>query len=282
MEDCGHRFAAPTVSVLEKEGRDVLIGRSRRARSSWPATALALAALALCACSSNRSTAAAAPSVGTVAQRTVPAAIGQLMFTDAQGRPVTLASLRGKTVVLTDFLSLCQEVCPLTSANLGQVDQAIGRAGRASEIALVEVTVDPERDTSARLAAYSKIIGAGANWQLLTGSAADVAALWKWFGVAYERQPESSPAPVDWWTGKALTYDVGHSDVLFFLDPQGVERYLISGAPNATSVPIPSALASFLNDEGRTNHNSPAAGAWTAADVDAVLSWMTGRAIKAG
>jgi cytochrome oxidase Cu insertion factor (SCO1/SenC/PrrC family) len=260
----------------------VLIGRRRRTTSSWPAAALILGALALCACSTNHSKGSTAPSVGSVAQRTVPDSVQQLVFKDDQGRPVTLASLRGKTVVLTDFLSLCQEVCPLTSANLGQVNQAVGRAGRAGDISIVEVTVDPGRDTSARLAAYSKIIGAGANWQLLTGTAADVAALWKWFGVAYERQPESSPAPMDWWTGEPLTYDVGHSDVLFFLDPQGVERYLITGAPNAAAVPIPAALASFLNDEGRSNHDSPAAGAWTAGDVDAVLSWITGAAIKAG
>lgn len=255
---------------------------SRRPRSSLPAVLLALSLLMLCACSSGHSAGAAVPRAGSVAHRAVPDAIEQLLFHDDQGRPVTLASLRGKTVVLTDFLSLCQEVCPLTSANLGQVKQAVGRAGRAGDITLVEVTVDPDRDTSARLAAYSKIIGAGANWQLLTGSSADVAALWRWFGVAYERQPESSPAPVDWWTGKALTYDVGHSDVLFFLDPRGVERYLITGAPNAASVPIPAALASFLSDEGRSNHDSPAAGAWTAADVDAVLSWLTGAAITNG
>jgi cytochrome oxidase Cu insertion factor (SCO1/SenC/PrrC family) len=235
-----------------------------------------LGVLVLAACATGRSQGRSAPTVGTVAQRTVPDAIAQLAFQDGQGKPVTLASLRGKTVVLTDFLSLCQEVCPLTSANLGQVRQAVERAGRQTDIELVEVTVDPSRDTPARLAAYSTIIGAGGNWQLLTGTAADVAALWKWFGVAYERQPESSPAPVDWWTGKPLTYDVGHSDVLFFLDPAGVERYLITGAPNAASVPVPAALASFLNDEGRKNRASPDAGAWTASDVDAVLSWLTG------
>jgi cytochrome oxidase Cu insertion factor (SCO1/SenC/PrrC family) len=235
-----------------------------------------LAVLALTACSTGHSNTGSVPTVGTVAQRTVPDAIAQLAFQDDQGNPVTLASLRGKTVVLTDFLSLCQEVCPLTSANLAQVRQAVDRAGRQGDIELVEVTVDPARDTSARLAAYTKIIGAGGNWKLLTGTAASVAALWKWFGVAYERQPESSPAPVDWWTGKPLTYDVGHSDVLFFLDPSGVERYLITGSPNATSVPVPAALASFLNDEGRKNRASPEAGAWTASDVETVLGWLTG------
>jgi protein SCO1/2 len=235
-----------------------------------------MAMVALAACSAGHSAGAPVPTAGTVAQRAVPDAIAQLAFQDEQGKPLTLSSLRGKTVVLTDFLSLCQEVCPLTSANLGQVRQAVDQAGRQGDIELVEVTVDPARDTSARLAAYTKIIGAGGNWKLLTGTAASVAALWKWFGIAYERQPEPSPAPVDWWTGKPLTYDVGHSDVLFFLDPSGVERYLITGSPNAASMPLPAALASFLNDEGRKNRASPEAGAWTASDVDSVLGWLTG------
>ena len=218
-------------------------------------------------------------SAGTVSARLVPESVASLRFTDDQGRSVSLASLRGKTVVLTDFLSLCQEVCPLTSANLGRVQQSVIASSRQSSVELVEVTVDPARDTKERLAAYSTIIGAQGNWRLLTGSAADVAALWKWFGVAFERQPEPSPAATDWWTGRPLTYDVGHSDVLFFLDGTGKERYLISGAPDASAVGVPRPLASFLNDEGRSNLASPAPGAWTAGDVDSVLTWLTGHHI---
>ncbi|MDX6255691.1 MAG: hypothetical protein QOJ11_2025 [Frankiales bacterium] len=235
-----------------------------------------MAMVALAACSTGHSDGPSVPTAGTVAQRTVPDAVAQLAFQDDQGKPVTLSSLRGKTVVLTDFLSLCQEVCPLTSANLGLVRQAVDRAGRQGDIELVEVTVDPSRDTPARLAAYSKLLGASGNWKLLTGTAGNVAALWKWFGVAYERQPEPSPPAIDWWTGMPLTYDVGHSDVLFVLDQQGVERYLITGSPNAAAVPLPAALASFLNAEGRSNRASPEAGGWTATDVEAVLSWLTG------
>jgi protein SCO1 len=255
--------------------------RSRHRLFPVSAVGLLVVAVTLTACSASHGASDSPPTVGTAAQRTVPAAVDQLPFEDAQGHRVTLSSLRGKTVVLTDFLSLCQEVCPLTSANLGRVQQAVSKAGRQSDIELVEVTVDPPRDTPARLAAYGKLFGVGANWKLLTGTAANVAALWKWFGVAYERQPESSPAAIDWWTGKPLTYDVGHSDVMFFLNSHGVERYLITGSPDASAVPLPAPMATFLDDDGRSNLASPAAGAWTAADIDAVLSWLTGDRITA-
>jgi cytochrome oxidase Cu insertion factor (SCO1/SenC/PrrC family) len=246
------------------------------------AAASAIGALVLSACSASGGRQSATPSVGTAGNRTVPQNILDLSFVDDNGAATTLASMRGKTVVLTDFLTLCQEICPLTSANLRSVQQAVGRAGLSADIVLVEVTVDPVRDTPARLAAYRKIVGADANWKFLTGNAANVAALWKWFGVAYEQTPGTSPAPIDWWTGKPLTYDIGHSDAVFFIDPKGTQRYVVSGPPNLAGEALPNPLASFLNEEGRANMSSPEADSWTATDVDAVLSWLTGRRIVGG
>ena len=208
----------------------------------------------------------------------VPPEIAGLSLLDDTGAPTTLASLHGKIVVLTDFLTLCQEICPLVSANFSKVQEAVARAGLSNDIELVEVTVDAERDTPARLAAYGNIVGAQSNWKLLTGSAANIAALWKWFGVAYEKTSEQSTAP-DWWTGQPLTFDVGHTDAIFFIDRNGTQRYVVAGPPNASGVQVPAALSSFLNDEGRANVTSAAADSWTAPDVDAVLSWLTGRRI---
>lgn len=194
---------------------------------------------------------------------------------------MTLAALRGKTVVLTDFLTLCQEICPLTSANLAAVQKSLTSGGVEKNIVLVEVTVDPVRDTPQRLAAYRKIVGAGPNWLLLTADADTIASLWKWFGVAYQTSAEAgSPAPTDWWTGQPLTFDVGHNDAVFFLDSKGVERYLLTGTPNADGAPVAKPLVGFLNDEGRTNLASPGLNAWTATDVERTLSWLTGSEIS--
>ena len=44
-------------------------------------------------------------------------------------RPVTLASLRGKTVVLSPSSTLCQEICPLISANFGAADRDVRQPG---------------------------------------------------------------------------------------------------------------------------------------------------------
>src|SRR5674476_336449 len=51
--------------------------------------------------------------------------VAALPFVNQDGQAVTLDSFKGQTVVLTDFLSLCQEVCPLTAGNFGQIAEKV-------------------------------------------------------------------------------------------------------------------------------------------------------------
>ena len=143
------------------------------------------------------------PTSGTAFDVAVPAAVANLPLVDQSGRVVTLASLKGKTVVLADFLTLCQEICPLTSANLRLVDDAVSRAGLSGSVQILEVTVDPGRDSPARLTAYQKLFGARPGWSFVTGTTPQLAALWKQFGVPFERTPEpAGDAPSAWLTGR--------------------------------------------------------------------------------
>lgn len=54
----------------------------------------------------------------------VPAPDFQL--TDERGEPVSLASLRGKAVVLTFLYTSCPDTCPLVATKLGQVQRQLG------------------------------------------------------------------------------------------------------------------------------------------------------------
>jgi cytochrome oxidase Cu insertion factor (SCO1/SenC/PrrC family) len=257
--------------------------RSRGSRSAALAAVVALCAT-LCACTSHTPTSTAAsqtPTTGSVVDVAVPAAVANLDLVDQSGQRVTLASLRGKTVVLADFLSLCQEVCPLTTANLRSVVDAVRRAGMTGDVQVLEVTVDPQRDRPARLKAYQHLFGAEPNWSFATGRASDVAALWKWFGVAYSRTEEpAGPPPRDWLTGRPLTYDVDHQDVVFVLGSDGNERWFVDGMPNSSgSAAPPAPLQTFLNADGRHNQTAPADPSWTAADVEQALSYVTGQPI---
>ncbi len=138
-------------------------------------------------------------------------------------------------------------------------------------------TVDPWRDSPARLRAYRKLTGV--DFTQLTGTKAQIRRLWKFFGVAYYRVPQGKPPDVDWLTHKPETFDVQHTDALFLIDPQMQERIADDGMPQITGR-LPSALASLLNDQGRHNLAHPQF-AWTAGDAIDDLYYLMNRNIPA-
>jgi protein SCO1/2 len=209
----------------------------------------------------------------------VPASVLNLPLTDAAGQRTTLSALRGKVVVLGSSMTLCQEICPLLAANFVYLARQAGKAGHAADVDFVQLTIDPDRDIPARLAAYRHLFApAPANWSTLTGPASSISAIWKYFGASYDKVPEDSPPARDWWTGKLLTYDVQHSDVVVFLDARQRERYLIDEAPNTAGRQPPQRLKDFLSAEGRTNLSDPASGAsWTPQDAAGVVNWIAGK-----
>lgn len=211
--------------------------------------------------------------------RQIPPSIADLPLTDDNGHETSLAAYRGSYILLTDFLTLCQDVCPLTSANFAAIDRSLAAAHLRDKVQLIELSVDPERDTPERLHAYRQLFQAPSNWSLLTASPAVAAQVWRFFGAYYQRVPEDPDAGTDWLTGQRLTYDVDHSDVLAYIDPQGAERFVILGLPNTQGRPLPRAMQSFLSDLGRTHQVHPAADTWTVKQALGVLSFLTGTRI---
>lgn len=243
------------------------------------AATLAIAVFAV-ACGGSKAT-PGPPSayLGTVVDRTVPAAIADLPLTTDAGRPTSLAAWHGQVVVLADFLTLCQETCPLTTGNLLQMDRAVTKAGLGGRVRFAELTVDPARDTPARLRAYRQLTAAPANWLLLTARPAVIEQIWRYFGIWYQQAAEQNPPGTDWLTGKPLTYDVNHEDALLYLDTAGRLRFVIEGGPNASGSPVPPALRRFLDAEGRAGLSHPDASTWTAQDALTPIAWLTRRPI---
>ena len=247
----------------------------------WLAGALAASALAVSACASGPGAPGPPPAyLGTVVDAPVPASVANLPLTTDTGQVTSLAAWRGEVVVLTDFLTLCQETCPLTTGNLLVMDRAVTAAGLGRRVHFVELTVDPGRDTPSRLRAYRKLIGAPANWSLLTGSPAVTGQIWRYFRVWYQRVAEASPPGTDWLTGKPLSYDVDHQDTLVYLDARGRERFVVTGNPNAMAAPIAPVMRRFLSAQGRADLSHPDASTWTAAEALSPIAWLTGQAIR--
>lgn len=213
--------------------------------------------------------------IGTNLQR--PRPVPPVSLVDEQGKPFSLSAWRGKWVILAPSMTLCHEVCPMTTAVLTQLTDDVRRAGLSNQVVVAEATVDPWRDTPARLRAYRRLTGA--KFTMLTGSQAQIQRLWRFFGVYYHRVPQDKPPDVDWLTHQPETFDVDHTDAVFFLDPAGQERIVDEGMPEVSGRLTP-VLHSLLNDQGLQNLAHPQL-PWTAGEALDDLYFLMNRSVPA-
>ena len=93
--------------------------------------------------------------------------VGPFALTDQTGRAVTEADLDGRVTVVSFFFARCTSICPSLRSNLADVQAAV--AGDDG-VQILSLTVQPEHDTAAVLAAYAGANGVDADrWRLLTG-----------------------------------------------------------------------------------------------------------------
>jgi protein SCO1/2 len=112
---------------------------------------------------------------------------GDTPFVDERGRPFTWNGLRGKTVVLSFIYTRCPEPneCPAISLKFAELQRELPRDAQ-----LLEVTLDPERDTPAALAAYGENFGEDpARWTLATGVPDEVRTFARRFNVFVKPDP---------------------------------------------------------------------------------------------
>ncbi len=232
---------------------------------------LAGAVFAVVVLSQSTSSASEPEAYGTVIDQQVPNRLLRLPLTNQHDQRVDLASWPGKIVVLVPFLTLCSDICPLTTGNLVQVEQSLRADHAASKVQIVEISVDPKRDIPARLAAYAKLTGV--RYQLVTEPPSELAELAKFFGFTYEKVPEDKPPSIDWWTGKPLTYDINHSDNYFVIDPAGAERVVQSAAPDFRGHLNPR-IYHFLSGLGLYHLKRPTQPDWTPNDLLGALGLL--------
>jgi protein SCO1/2 len=127
---------------------------------------------------------------------------------DQYGRHWTLSEQHGSTVALYFGYTHCTDDCPLTLAKLSHALASLHGRG---EVAFV--TVDPARDTPARLREYLRRFH-GAAIAGLTGGRVALARVYRAYGVwaqALARRRDGS-------------YDVAHATPVFLIDARGMLR----------------------------------------------------------
>jgi cytochrome oxidase Cu insertion factor (SCO1/SenC/PrrC family) len=159
-----------------------------------------------------------------------------LNLVDQYGRPVSLASLRGKAVALTFLDPVCTTDCPVIASELRQVDTVLGAEAR--RVDLVAICANPQFTSTQFLGAFDRQEGLERvpNWLFLTGTLPQLEHAWRVLGATVQYLPGGSM--------------VDHSEFAYVIDPSGHVRYDVDTDPgpatDATQASVSVALAGNL------------------------------------
>lgn len=79
---------------------------------------------------------------------------GDFTLTGGDGKPFNLSSLKGKTVILSFGYTHCPDVCPTELLTYSDTLKQLG--SDADKVAVVFVSVDPDRDTPELIGKYAR------------------------------------------------------------------------------------------------------------------------------
>lgn len=100
-------------------------------------------------------------------QLPVVSRVPEFSFTTEEGAPFTRADLQGRVSIVDFVFTTCGGTCPMMSTKMSELQTELRGDVR---VQFVSVSVDPETDTPAVLAAYGKGYGAvPGKWFFLTG-----------------------------------------------------------------------------------------------------------------
>lgn len=137
--------------------------------------------------------------------------------TQGNGQPFKLSDLKDKVVLLFFGYTSCPDICPMWLGDMRQVEKELGEQGE--DLAVVLVSVDPERDTPEKLAAYTAAFSP--SFYGVQVPADQLEAVKTDFGVfAQKRAIEGSSNPQD--------YGVDHTGWTYVIDTEGNLREIFA------------------------------------------------------
>jgi cytochrome oxidase Cu insertion factor (SCO1/SenC/PrrC family) len=158
-------------------------------------------------------------------------------LTDQHGRPVSLASLRGKVVLLTFLDPVCTSDCPLIAQEFRAAGQLLGAASK--QVELVAVVANPVYHQVTDTQAFDRAehLDQVPNWLYLTGSVPQLQQVWKDYDITAEILPAGSM--------------IAHQDVAYVIDRAGHVREELNTDPGPGTTATKSSFAVLLADAAR-------------------------------
>jgi len=195
----GNRFSEKIMLKQDEQGKTTMTARSARVLlvlSAFVAGLVLFSAAAFLI--SGRSPVLTAPG---------PSAIGgPFKLVDQDGRTVTDESMKGRPYLVFFGFTHCPDICPTT---LFEVSELLTKLGPdADRVGALFVTVDPARDTPAKLKDY--LSSFDPRLRGLTGDDAAVAAMTKAYRVYFKKVPLEGG-----------DYTMDHTALVYLMDKQG-------------------------------------------------------------
>ena len=115
-----------------------------------------------------------------------------ISLVDQHGTAVSLASLKGKPVLVDFIYTSCASTCPRLTAKMVEVARELGPE-LGPQATIVSITLDPEHDSPAELAKYAKVQGAdNVGWLFLTGPPAQIDQVLAQYKLRRDRESDGS------------------------------------------------------------------------------------------
>ncbi len=151
---------------------------------------------------------------------------GPFRLRAGDGREITDAEFRGRWMLVYFGYTHCPDACPTALQDIANALDSLGPEAKR-KVAVLFITVDPERDTPAVMQDYVSAFDAGITG--LSGTPEQIAVAAKAYRVYYAKHPKAGG-----------NYDMDHSSIIYVMNPRG--RF----AANFTHETPPDAIAAKL------------------------------------
>jgi cytochrome oxidase Cu insertion factor (SCO1/SenC/PrrC family) len=127
---------------------------------------------------------------------------------------MSLASLRGKVVVLEFMDPHCTDICPIVSQEFVSAYRSLGPL--AGKVVFAAVNVNQYFNSVPAMAAYSRAhqLAAIPQWHFFTGPVPALRTVWRDYHIEVEAPSRNA--------------DIIHTSAIYFIGPDGRQRFLTS------------------------------------------------------
>ena len=145
---------------------------------------------------------------------------GPFRLQGADGREVTDTDFRGRWMLVYFGYTRCPDACPTALQDMANALDTLS-PDEKRKVAVLFITIDPERDTPAVMQDYVTAFNAPITG--LSGTPEQIAAVAKEYRVYYAKHPKDGGE-----------YDMDHSSVIYVMDPRGrfVANFTHESAPD--------------------------------------------------